>query len=95
MSDKTPKMAQGKLKVKTKLPASTKAKANKGKKGPAVQRRGNAPVQPKKAKLQETQKLKKIISKTVNTAAEDELRERALEGRKTLTKKGPSNSKKQ
>ncbi|XP_012537559.1 uncharacterized protein LOC105837374 [Monomorium pharaonis] len=93
MSDK---MAQGKLKVKTKLPA--KAKANKGKgkakKGPAVQRRGNAPVQPKKTKLQESQKLKKMISKTVNTAAEDDLRERALEGRKTLAKRNPSTSKK-
>lgn len=81
-------MAQGKLKVKTKLPASVKAKAKKPKKtGPTVQRRGNAPVQPKKTKLQETQKLKKMITKTVNTAAEDELRGRALEGRKTLTKK--------
>ncbi|XP_011700714.1 PREDICTED: uncharacterized protein LOC105457623 [Wasmannia auropunctata] len=91
-------MAQGKLKVKTKLPAKAKGtkvtKVNKNKKGPAVKRRGNAPVQPKKAKLQETQKLKKMISKTVNTAAEDDLRERALEGRKTLTKKGPSKSKK-
>ncbi|KYN18843.1 PREDICTED: uncharacterized protein LOC108762109 [Trachymyrmex cornetzi] len=90
-------MAQGKLKVKTKLPTSVKTKANKGKgkKGPAIQRRGNAPVQPKKAKLQEAQKLKKMISRTVNTAVEDEMREKALEGRKTLTKKNPSNSKKQ
>jgi len=55
----------------------------------------DAPVQPKKAKLQEAQKLKKIISKTVNTAVEDDLRERVLEGRKTLTKKDSSNSKKQ
>jgi len=45
--------------------------------------------------LQEAQKLKKIISKTVNTAVEDDLRERVLEGRKTLTKKDSSNSKKQ
>ncbi|KYM97874.1 PREDICTED: uncharacterized protein LOC108778058 [Cyphomyrmex costatus] len=90
-------MAQGKLKVKTKLPTSVKTKANKGKgkKGPAIQRRGNAPVQPKKAKLQETQKLKKMISKTVNTVMEDELREKALDGKKTLAKKKPSNSKKQ
>jgi len=88
-------MAQGKLKVKTKLPSSVKAKANKAKKGPAIQRRGNAPVQPKKAKLQEAQKLKKMISKTLNTAMEDDIRERALEGKKTLTKKNPSNSKKQ
>lgn len=34
-------MAQGKLKVKTKLPATTKKKANKNKKGPAIQRRGS------------------------------------------------------
>ncbi|XP_024887414.1 uncharacterized protein LOC143908909 [Temnothorax americanus] len=88
-------MPQGKLKVKTKLPAAAKAKANKSKKGPAIQRRGNAPVQPKKTKLQEAQKLKKMISKTVNTAVEDDLRGRALEGRKTLRKKDPSSSKKQ
>ncbi|KAL0125163.1 hypothetical protein PUN28_004357 [Cardiocondyla obscurior] len=87
-------MAQGKLKVKTKLPSAVKAKATKGKKAPAVKKRGKAPVQPKKAKMQEAQKLKKIISKTVNTAVEDDLRERALEGRKTLTKKNSSKSKK-
>jgi len=34
-------MAQGKLKVKTKLPASVKAKANKHKKGPAAQKRAS------------------------------------------------------
>lgn len=34
-------MAQGKLKVKTKLPPSAKKKANKQKKGPAIQRRGS------------------------------------------------------
>lgn len=34
-------MAQGKLKVKTKLPEKVKAKVNKGKKGPAIQRRGS------------------------------------------------------
>ena len=55
----------------------------------------DAPVQPKKTKLQEAQKLKKMISRTVNTVVEDEIREKALEGRKTLTKKNPSNSKKQ
>ncbi|KAH0954703.1 hypothetical protein HN011_006850 [Eciton burchellii] len=87
-------MAQGKLKVKTKLPASVKAKANKHKKGSATQKRANAPIQPKKSKFQETQKLKKMITKTVNNVAEDELRERALEGRKTLTKKDASNSQK-
>lgn len=34
-------MAQGKLKVKTKVPASVKTKANKVKKGSAIQRRGS------------------------------------------------------
>ncbi|XP_015186293.1 PREDICTED: uncharacterized protein LOC107071646 [Polistes dominula] len=79
-------MPQGKLKVKTKLPPAVKTKINKQKKGP-VQRRGNAPIQPKKAKVKEAQKLKKIISNTVNNAIEDELRERALEGKKSLVKK--------
>lgn len=87
-------MAQWKLKVKTKLPALVKTKANKNKKGSAIQKRGNAPVQPKKTKLQETQKLKKMISKAVNSTIEDELRERALEGKKTLAKKKASNSQK-
>lgn len=54
----------------------------------------DAPVQPKKTKLQETQKLKKIISKAVNSTIEDELRDRALEGKKTLVKKNTSNSQK-
>ncbi|XP_047349023.1 uncharacterized protein LOC124948842 [Vespa velutina] len=80
-------MPQGKLKVKTKLPPSAKTKANKQKKGPTIQRRGNAPIQPKNAKFKEVHKLKKIITKTVNNAIEDELRERALEGKKSLTKK--------
>lgn len=87
-------MAQGKLKVKTKLPAAVKTKVKKVKKDSAIQRRGNAPVQPKKAKLQETQKLKKIISKAVNNTIEDELREAAMDGRKTLAKKGASSSQK-
>ncbi|XP_029165317.1 uncharacterized protein LOC114936313 [Nylanderia fulva] len=87
-------MAQGKLKVKTKVPASVKTKTKKIKKGPAIQRRGNAPVQPKKTKLQETQKLKKMISKTVNKTIEDELREAAMNGKKTLAKKGASSSQK-
>lgn len=34
-------MAQGKLKVKTKLPALVKTKANKVKKGPAIRKRGS------------------------------------------------------
>lgn len=87
-------MAQGKLKVKTKLPASVKTKVNKVQKGSAIQKRKNAPMQPKKTKLQEVQKLKKMISKTVNSTIEDELREKAMEGRKTLAKKDASNSQK-
>lgn len=87
-------MAQGKLKVKTKLPGGAKGKANKSKKGPAIQRRGNAPIQPKKKKIEEAQKLKQMISKTVNKAMEDDLREKALEGKKSLTKRDASTSKK-
>lgn len=35
-----------------------------------------------------------MITKTVNNAMEDELRERALEGKKSLIKKNPSNVQK-
>jgi len=35
-----------------------------------------------------------MIAKTVNNAMENELRERALEGRKTLARKETSNSQK-
>lgn len=80
-------MAQGKLKVKTKVPSSAKSKTNKPKKGAPTQRRGNAPIRPKKAKFEEAHKLKQMITKTVNKAAEDELRDRALEGKKSLIKK--------
>ncbi|CAD6206865.1 GSCOCG00010110001-RA-CDS [Cotesia congregata] len=83
-------MAQGKMKVKTKLPDNAKAKQAKNKKGPAVQRRGNAPIKAKKAKLLEAHKLKQMITKTVNKAAESELRERALDGKMSLVKKTPA-----
>lgn len=53
----------------------------------------DAPVQPKKAKFQEAHKLKKMITRTVNSAVENELRERALDGKKSLTKKTTTNSK--
>lgn len=86
-------MAQGKLKVKTKLPSTVKEK-NKNKKNFAIQRRNNAPIQPKKKKFEETHKLKQMITKTVNKAMEDELREKALEGKKSLTKKNSSILKK-
>ncbi|KAK0178644.1 hypothetical protein PV327_007519 [Microctonus hyperodae] len=85
-------MAQGKLKVKSKLPSATKAKQGKNKKGPAIQRRGNAPIQPKKTKFQEAHQLKKMISKTVNNAMEDELRDKALDGKKSLTKKSQAST---
>lgn len=88
-------MAQGKLKVKAKTPSvKGKSTAKKNKKGPAIQRRSNAPIQPKKKKLEETHKLKQMITRTVNKAMEDELREKALEGKKSLTKKNPSTTKK-
>ncbi|KAH0561725.1 uncharacterized protein LOC123264967 [Cotesia glomerata] len=82
-------MAQGKMKVKTKLPDNAKAKQG-NKKKPAVQRRGNAPIKAKKAKLLEAHKLKQMITKTVNKAAESELRERALDGKMSLVKKNPA-----
>ncbi|XP_076674153.1 uncharacterized protein LOC143372112 [Andrena cerasifolii] len=87
-------MAQGKLKVKTKLP-SVKGKAkDKNKKGLAVKRRNNAPIQPKKRKFEETHKLKQMITRNVNKAMENELREKALGGKKSLTNKAPSTSQK-
>lgn len=87
-------MAQGKLKVPAKCSLKGKTK-DKKKKGPAIQRRNNAPIQPKKKKLEETHKLKQMITRTVNKAMEDELREKALEGKKSLTKKkDPSTGKK-
>ncbi|KAL3266675.1 hypothetical protein HHI36_010837 [Cryptolaemus montrouzieri] len=67
-------MAQGKLKIKTKLPQNVKS--NKTKKGPAVTKRNNRPVKAKK-KFEESHKLKQIISKTVNKAVEEEIRAQA------------------
>ncbi|XP_073967749.1 uncharacterized protein [Bombus fervidus] len=78
-------MAQGKLKVKAKLPSTVKGK-DKKKKSLGIQRRNNAPIQPKKKKFEETHKLKQMITKSVNKAVEDELRERVLEGKRSLTK---------
>ncbi|XP_034182250.1 uncharacterized protein LOC117605252 [Osmia lignaria lignaria] len=89
-------MAQGKLKVKTKVPTSAKgkAKSNKNRKGLPIQRRNNAPIQPKKKKFEEAHKLKQMISKTVNRAMENELREKALGGKMSLVRKEPSTSQK-
>ncbi|XP_063984120.1 uncharacterized protein LOC135166080 [Diachasmimorpha longicaudata] len=80
-------MAQGKLKVKTSTPGGKKTQAKGGKKGLQVQRRNNAPIKPKKSKFEEAHKLKQMITKTVNRAMENELRDKALEGKKSLTKK--------
>ncbi|XP_076386784.1 uncharacterized protein LOC100884084 isoform X2 [Megachile rotundata] len=77
-------MAQGKLKVKTKVPASAKGKA----------KNKNAPIQPKKKKFEESHKLKQMISKTVNRAMENELREKALDGKQSLRRKEASTSQK-
>ncbi|KAF9413402.1 hypothetical protein SFRURICE_016801 [Spodoptera frugiperda] len=65
-------MAQGKLKVKSKLPAGAKAKKNKNKAGKAVTKRPNAPVKSKTAA--ERNKMKTNVSKMVNAAAEQQLR---------------------
>ncbi|KAM3967842.1 uncharacterized protein ACR2FA_011380 [Aphomia sociella] len=63
-------MAQGKLKVKSKLPAGAKAKKGKGK---AVTKRSNAPV-PSKATAVDRSKMKAKVTKMVNAAAEQQLR---------------------
>ncbi|XP_026759141.2 uncharacterized protein LOC113518425 [Galleria mellonella] len=63
-------MAQGKLKVKNKLPAGAKIKKGKGK---AITKRINAPV-PSKAKAIEKNKMKDKLTKMVNAAAEQQLR---------------------
>lgn len=46
----------------------------------------DAPIKQKKIKCQEGQKLKQIISKAVNQNIEDEMRKRAYEGQRTLSK---------
>ncbi|CAK1540285.1 unnamed protein product [Leptosia nina] len=63
-------MAQGKMKVKSKLPKGAKTKKTKGK---AVTKRNNAPV-PSKLKAIEKNKMKKNVTKMVNAAAEQQLR---------------------
>ncbi|GAB0087872.1 uncharacterized protein DMENIID0001_022260 [Sergentomyia squamirostris] len=78
-------MPQGKTKVKTKMPDSIKQKLKK-KKGVAFTRRANAPIQPKKAKLQDTQKIKQLLSKAVNKSVEEDIRSRAQEGEINFSK---------
>ncbi|XP_017494859.1 PREDICTED: uncharacterized protein LOC108382995 [Rhagoletis zephyria] len=77
-------MVQGKFK-KAKLPASVQQK-QKQKNAKAFTRRSNAPIQAKKTKFNEQQKIKNAISKTVNKSVENELRSRAFEGQIKLSK---------
>lgn len=66
-------MAQGKLKVKSKLPAGAKTKKNNQKnKGKAITKRPNAPVKSKTAA--DRNKMKANVSKMVNAAAEQQIR---------------------
>lgn len=46
----------------------------------------DAPIQAKKAKFQEVQKIKQMISKVVNKSVEDEIRSRAKEGTRNYSK---------
>ncbi|KAB0792482.1 hypothetical protein PPYR_14441 [Photinus pyralis] len=78
-------MAQGKLKVKSKLPPSVKNK-KPAQKGKAVTQRANCPIKPKKQKHQEAQKLKQVVTKSVNKSVEEEMRSRAYEGKRPLSK---------
>ncbi|KAJ8922225.1 hypothetical protein NQ315_004162 [Exocentrus adspersus] len=76
-------MAQGKLKIKTKLPQNIKIKKQKA--GTSA-KRSNCLIKPKKKNHQESQKLKKIISKTVNKAIEEEIRAKATSSQTNLSK---------
>lgn len=46
----------------------------------------DAPIKQKKAKFQEAQKLKQIVSRAVNQNIEEEMRKRAYEGQTSLSK---------
>ncbi|XP_073840939.1 uncharacterized protein [Musca autumnalis] len=76
-------MAQGKFK-KAKLPESIQKKQKQ--KNAAFTRRSNAPIQAKKSKFNEHQKIKQAISKTLNKSVEEEIRSRAREGHLNLSK---------
>lgn len=78
-------MPQGKLKVKTQLPKNVKNKSQV-KKGAPVSKRANKPIKPKKNKIEEAQKIKRVISKSLNKAVEDEMRSRACSSNKNLSK---------
>ncbi|XP_075160561.1 uncharacterized protein LOC142233498 [Haematobia irritans] len=77
-------MAQGKFK-KAKLPDSIQKK-QKQKNSAAFTRRSNAPIQAKKSKFNENQKIKQAISKNLNKSMESEMRSRATEGQIKLSK---------
>ncbi|KAF4527004.1 hypothetical protein B566_EDAN001552 [Ephemera danica] len=78
-------MPQGKLKVKAKLPAGVKTKKKSPtKRGAANTKRQNRPAPPKSAKMLEAQRLKRTMSKNINMIMEEELRQKALEGRTAL-----------
>ncbi|XP_055855105.1 uncharacterized protein LOC129918532 [Episyrphus balteatus] len=77
-------MAQGKFK-KAKLAAAIQKK-QKQKNSVAFTRRANAPIQAKKNKFNENQKIKQVITKNVNKSVEHELRGRATEGNINLSK---------
>lgn len=64
-------MAQGKMKVKANLPKNVKKKNTKG---AAITKKKNCPVKSKKDKTQEAQKLKQMVTKTLNKAIEEDLR---------------------
>ncbi|EFA11353.1 hypothetical protein TcasGA2_TC011509 [Tribolium castaneum] len=77
-------MAQGKLKAKAQLPKDVKNKKS-AKKGSAITKRANRPIQPKKKGIVEAKKLKQIVHKNVNKAIEEELRSRATSDNKSLS----------
>lgn len=78
-------MAQGKMKVKSKVPDSGKKKQS-AKKGQSCTQRQNRPIKSKKAKFEESAKLKKIITKSVNKAAEQEIRNMSAGGSHKLSR---------
>ncbi|KAG5681056.1 hypothetical protein PVAND_010522 [Polypedilum vanderplanki] len=76
-------MAQGKNKVKAKLPANAKHKTTKtNKQNSAFQKRKNAPA---KQKLKDKQKIQLAITKSVNQKNEEEMKSRALSHQTNLS----------
>ncbi|XP_065337366.1 uncharacterized protein LOC135937936 [Cloeon dipterum] len=75
-------MPQGKMKVKAKVPEKYNKKKSQIK-GPAVTKRANRPEKPKVSSLQ---KLKNETIKNINKSTEDELRQKALDGKVNLGK---------